>query len=76
LPPNVPVLLYHGDQDATVPIAHLDLYRKALPRAHVRRLRGRDHQLNNDLTEVANDLRELLSSRPPVRSDVSGRYAI
>jgi pimeloyl-ACP methyl ester carboxylesterase len=63
LPPDVPVLLYQGDQDATVPIAHLELYAKALPHAQVRRLAGRDHQLNNDLTEVADDLRELLSTR-------------
>jgi pimeloyl-ACP methyl ester carboxylesterase len=64
LPPDVPVLLYQGDQDATVPIEHLELYANALPHAQVRRLAGRDHQLNNDLTEVANELRELLSTRP------------
>jgi predicted alpha/beta hydrolase family esterase len=64
LPLDVQVLLYHGDQDATAPITHLELYANALPHAQVRRLAGRDHQLNNDLTEVANDLRELLSARP------------
>jgi predicted alpha/beta hydrolase family esterase len=63
LPSEVPILLYHGDQDATVPITHLELYANALPHARIRRLAGRDHQLNNDLTEVANDLRELLGSR-------------
>lgn len=59
LPPNVPVLLYHGDRDETAPIAHAALYAKAIPRARVRRLAGRDHQLNNDLSEVASDIREL-----------------
>jgi hypothetical protein len=34
-------------------------YAAAIPGAHVRRLPGRDHQLNNDLAEVARDIREL-----------------
>lgn len=37
----------------------LDLYEKEIPGAHVRRLKGRDHQLNNDLTEVADDIRRV-----------------
>jgi len=64
LPPAVPVLLYHGDQDRIAPVAHVDLYAAAIPRARVRRLAGRDHQLNNDLSEVATDIREL---EPPVK---------
>jgi pimeloyl-ACP methyl ester carboxylesterase len=59
LPPAVPVWLYHGDQDDIAPVAHVDLYAAAIPRARVRRLAGRDHQLNNDLSEVASDIREL-----------------
>lgn len=59
LPPAVPVWLYHGDQDDIAPVAHVDLYAAAIPRARVRRLAGRDHQLNNDLSEVAGDIREL-----------------
>jgi pimeloyl-ACP methyl ester carboxylesterase len=59
LPPAVPIWLYHGDQDDIAPVAHVDLYAAAIPRARVRRLAGRDHQLNNDLSEVASDIREL-----------------
>jgi predicted alpha/beta hydrolase family esterase len=59
LPNDVPVFLYHGRRDATVPIAHLALYAKALPGAVVRRLPGRDHQLHNDLSDVASDIRSL-----------------
>jgi predicted alpha/beta hydrolase family esterase len=59
LPPGVPVFLYHGDKDTTVPIAHLTLYATAIPDAHVRRLANRDHQLDNDLSEVASDIRKL-----------------
>jgi hypothetical protein len=59
LPPSVPVLLYHGDKDAIAPVSHVALYAEAIPRARVRQLADRDHQLNNDLSEVANDIREL-----------------
>ena len=57
LPPDTPILLYCGDADDVVPIAHLDLYAAALPSAQVRRLAGRDHQFNNDLSDVAADIR-------------------
>jgi len=60
LPSEAPVRLYQGDQDADVPPEHLDLYATAIPRAVARRLPGRDHQLNNDLSEVAADIRALV----------------
>jgi len=50
---NVPVVLFYGSADTTVPTAHMDLYAKAIPNATVHVLAGRDHQLNNDLSEVA-----------------------
>jgi predicted alpha/beta hydrolase family esterase len=56
LPEGVPLFLYHGRDDEIVPFAHVDLYAKALPQAVVRRLDGRNHQLNDDLSEVANDI--------------------
>ena len=59
IPSRVPLFLYHGRDDAVVPFAHVDLYAKALPQAVVRRLAGRDHQLNGDLSEVATDIRRL-----------------
>ena len=62
LPADVPIILYHGEADAEVPVAHVDLYAAAIPRARVRRLAGRDHQLNNDVSEVARDIRALTSS--------------
>jgi predicted alpha/beta hydrolase family esterase len=57
--PDAPIFLYHGMNDAEVPVSHVDRYAAALPRAHVRRLVGRDHQLNNDLSEIARDIRTL-----------------
>ena len=59
LPIAVPVLLYHGEDDTIVPVEHVERYAAAIPHARVRRLVGRDHQLNNDLSEVASDIRDL-----------------
>lgn len=59
LPQGVPIHLYHGGGDDIVPIAHLDLYVKTMPQAIIHRLDGRDHQLNDDLSEVARAVRSL-----------------
>jgi predicted alpha/beta hydrolase family esterase len=57
LPSGVPVHLFHGSKDETAPPSHAELYAKAIPQAEVHRLHGRDHQLNNDLREVAEVVR-------------------
>jgi predicted alpha/beta hydrolase family esterase len=59
LPRDVPIFFYHGRDDDTVPFAHVELYARALPRAQVRRLAARDHQLGNRLPEIATDIRNL-----------------
>ena len=59
LPQQTPVFLYHGSEDETVPFAHAGLYQQAIPGATVRGLKGRDHQLDNDLAEVAKDIVKL-----------------
>ena len=59
-PRNVPIFLYHGEADEFVPFAHLAMYAKALPNAVVRPLPGRNHQINNDMTEVARDIMSLI----------------
>jgi len=53
LPEAVPIYFYHGLADETAPPAHAELYARAVPQASVHRLAGRDHQLDNDLREVA-----------------------
>jgi predicted alpha/beta hydrolase family esterase len=53
LPGELPVYVYHGLADDTAPPSHAELYARAIPQAHVCRLPGRDHQLNNDLREIA-----------------------
>ena len=59
LPASMPVYLYHGSSDEEIPFDHVELYARAIPQAVVRPLTGRDHQLNEDLSEVAADIRRL-----------------
>jgi pimeloyl-ACP methyl ester carboxylesterase len=61
LPPGVRVDVFHGLADQTVPPSHAELYARAAPQAQLHLLPGRDHQLNNDLSEVATTI----SSLPP-----------
>jgi pimeloyl-ACP methyl ester carboxylesterase len=53
--------VFHGLADQTVPPSHAELYARAAPQAQLHLLPGRDHQLNNDLSEVATTI----SSLPP-----------
>jgi predicted alpha/beta hydrolase family esterase len=53
LPQGVAIHFFHGLEDETAPLSHVELYARAVPQARVHRLRGRDHQLNSDLKEVA-----------------------
>jgi pimeloyl-ACP methyl ester carboxylesterase len=57
LPPGVRVHVFHGLRDETAPPSHAGLYARAIPQAQVRQLPGRDHQLSNDLSEVAEAVR-------------------
>jgi pimeloyl-ACP methyl ester carboxylesterase len=59
LPPGVPIYLYHGADDTVVPTAHVHLYAQAIPYAVIRTFERRDHQLNNDLSDIARDIRSM-----------------
>jgi pimeloyl-ACP methyl ester carboxylesterase len=63
LPPGVRVHVFHGLQDETAPPSHAGLYALAIPQAQVRQLPGRDHQLNNNMSEVAEAVRILAVTR-------------
>jgi len=56
---GVPLYLYFGGDDETVPPAHAHLFERTFPRARIAFLKGRDHQLNDDLSEVARDIKRL-----------------
>ena len=59
LPPELLVFFYHSRDDEVVPFAHLALYREKVAHATFRELDGRGHQLNDDLSEVARDIKGL-----------------
>lgn len=59
LPARLPVFLYHSHDDEVVPFAHLALYEAKLPQATFHELDGRGHQFDNDLSEVARDIKRL-----------------
>lgn len=65
LPGGVPIYLYYGLDDETVPLSHVELYAKAIPQAQLCRLPGRDHQLNNDLREIAGVIKSLAGQDRP-----------
>jgi predicted alpha/beta hydrolase family esterase len=56
LPASMPLFLYHGRDDEVVPYSHVEMYAEMFPQAIVRGLRARNHQLNDDLSEVARDI--------------------
>jgi predicted alpha/beta hydrolase family esterase len=56
---EVPIFLYHCHDDEEVPFAHLATYRQKLPWATFREIASGGHQLNNDLTIVADDIKSL-----------------
>jgi hypothetical protein len=59
LPAGIPVHIFHGSEDNIAPPTHAALYAHAIPQAKVHCLPDRDHQLNNDLKEVAAAIRGL-----------------
>jgi predicted alpha/beta hydrolase family esterase len=63
LPPDMAISLWHGDADEIVPHDHAELYARALPRSKLHLVPGRDHQFNNDLRDVAADVRRLTPER-------------
>jgi len=59
LPDSVPVFLYHCRDDEEVPFKHLALYTQKLPHAMVREIPSGGHQLNNDLSLIAKEIKSL-----------------
>lgn len=63
--PYIPrIFLYHSHDDAIVPFAHLALYGAKLPQATVRSFESGGHQLNNDLSQLAADVKVGRRDRP------------
>ena len=56
---KVPLFFYHSRDDDEVPFAQLAVYKQELPWASFREIPTGGHQLDNDLTIVANDIKSL-----------------
>jgi predicted alpha/beta hydrolase family esterase len=54
-----PLYFYQGRDDETVPFSHIEMFATTFPNATIHRLEGRDHQLNNDLSELGHDIKLL-----------------
>jgi predicted alpha/beta hydrolase family esterase len=59
LPTGAKVFLYHARDDEIVPFDHLAMYRNLLPQATVREIDAGGHQMDNDLSVVAKDIKTL-----------------
>ncbi len=59
LDPNTPLFFYHCSDDEEVPFDHMSIYKRQLPWAHFQQIPTGGHQLNNDLTVVATDVKSL-----------------
>ena len=57
---------YQGRNDETVPFRHIEMFAAAFPHATIRRLEGRNHQLDDDLSELADDIRFAEATALPV----------
>lgn len=62
---ELPIFLYHGRDDEEVPFEHLAFYEEKLPRATVRKLDGRGHQFDDDLSDVARDIEGISAQGSP-----------
>ncbi|MEO8880715.1 MAG: hypothetical protein ABI446_09990 [Gemmatimonadaceae bacterium] len=56
---GAPICFYHSRDDDVVPFEHLQLYNALVPTATFRDYDCREHQFNNDMTDVARDIARL-----------------
>ena len=59
LPKDIPTFFYHCKDDEVVPFDHLTSYKQNIPWAVFHEISHGGHQLNNDLTIVADDIKSL-----------------
>jgi serine hydrolase len=59
LPGKVPIFFYHCQNDEEAPFSSLELYKQKVAHATFREIKTGGHQLNNDLSLVANDIKLL-----------------
>jgi len=56
---EIPLHFYHCRDDQEVPFTHMTIYKQHIPWASFHEIAVGGHQLNNDLTCVANDIKSM-----------------
>jgi predicted alpha/beta hydrolase family esterase len=59
LPVKDSIFFYQCLDDEETPLSHFEHYRQKIPQATFREIKSGGHQLNNDLTVVANDIKSM-----------------
>jgi uncharacterized protein len=59
LPKDIPLFFYQCKDDDVVPANHFAIYKQSVPWGRFREIATGGHQLNNDLTLVAQDIKSL-----------------
>ncbi|MEO5995362.1 MAG: alpha/beta hydrolase [Chitinophagaceae bacterium] len=59
LPNEVSIFFYHCEDDEEMPFSHLNEYKQNVTQATFRKIKSGGHQLDNDLTLVASDIKLL-----------------
>ena len=62
LPNDIPFFFYHCQDDDVVPFSHLDHYKQQFTQATFREIKSGGHQLHNELSSVANDIKKIVSN--------------
>jgi predicted alpha/beta hydrolase family esterase len=57
--PEVPIFLYHCQDDEEIPISHLHSYQQKLTMATFREIKSGGHQFSNDLALITRDIKSL-----------------
>lgn len=60
LPKNTPVFFYHSKDDEEIPFSHFRNYQRAFSNAKYSEIDKGGHQLNNDLSIVAKEIKDLI----------------
>lgn len=59
LPKNLPLFFYHCKDDEEISFSQFNIYKEKIKKAIFREIENGGHQLNNDLSIVAKDIRQI-----------------
>lgn len=59
LPTDTPIFLYHCKDDDEIPFLHFGIYKQKIPQGKFREFESGGHQMKNNLTFIANDIKSV-----------------